>query len=850
MYMHVLSAEDGNEEIWCESEPDTDTEEYCQENDVPAFPEFPCDTSERQSASALSMWLIGFLLTLQARFYLPDRAVDALIKFFFAFLTVVSRYSPSIEAIARAFPSSLHLLRKRIQLKDHFNKLVVCTKCFATYDYEICFYVEGTQRFSKRCTCVKFPNHPHQRRRQLCGNLLLKTAEFLSGKKLLYPFKLYCYKGLQASLQTLLLRSEFYLNCQLWRDRSSSPDSLDDVYGGRIWNEFQSFLLYPLSFAFILNIDWFQPFTHTQASVGVIYLTVLNLPRFLRYKRENVILVGIIPGPNEPQDMNPFLQPLVKELLKFWEGIKMSVSIPIGVTEQIVKGAVLCVACDLPAGRKICGFLGHSAKLGCSKCLKVFPGSVGDMDYSGFDRSQWQMRGDKQHRENVDKTKKCPTKTGQAKAESMYGCRYSVLLELPYFDAPRMLSIDPMHNLFLGTCKRMMSVWLERNFITKHHYQRIQKVIDDMSVPSDIGRIPQKVESGFAGFKADQYKTWATVYSIPALYGIIPADHFECWRHFVLACRILCKQKLSYTDINLADALLIRFCKRAQTIYGKTVVSPNMHLHGHLKDVILDYGPPQEFWLFSFERYNGMLGNQPTNNRSIESQLMKRFLSDTCAYSYQYPEEFNKELRSLIVLNAVSGSVRDTLTPDLFALPPKYKRSVFDSDAVGTLQVLLSKLHPSVDLSELTVTVNSVFEKYSSITLHGKSFTSTGNSKQPHSLVQARWVEDLYGKPPTSLPDPHDPACNLRPVKVHYYLKAFYFVNNSPSEKLFAFVSWLFPHPQRHAYGKPAELWCNDLYESFGLHSFVPLEHLLCRCAHAIIIHNEEHLSLTVSLVE
>ena len=31
------------------------------------------------------------------------------------------------------------------------------------------------------------------------------------------------------------------------------------------------------------------------------------------------------------------------------------------------------------------------------------------------------------------------------------------------------------------------------------------------------------------------------------------------------------------------------------------------------------------FWLFPFERYNGILEGQPTNNRSIELQLMRRF---------------------------------------------------------------------------------------------------------------------------------------------------------------------------------------------------------------------------------
>lgn len=42
-----------------------------------------------------------------------------------------------------------------------------------------------------------------------------------------------------------------------------------------------------------------------------------------------------------------------------------------------------------------------------------------------------------------------------------------------------------------------------------------------------------------------------------------------------------------------------------------------MHLHGHLKDVILDYGPVQEFWCFPFERYNMIL----VSNQQIIVQL-------------------------------------------------------------------------------------------------------------------------------------------------------------------------------------------------------------------------------------
>lgn len=143
----------------------------------------------------------------------------------------------------------------------------------------------------------------------------------------------------------------------------------------------------------------------------------------------------------------------------------------------------------------------------------------------------------------------------------------------------------------------------------------IQERIDNMNVPADIGRIPRKIETEFSGSTADQYKNWVTLYSVPCLYSIVDNDKLECWRHFVLACRLLCKRSLTLSDITLADALLLQFCRRIQQpdMFGKKAVTPNMHMHCHLKSVILDFGPLYAFWLFSYERYNGILGNQPSS---------------------------------------------------------------------------------------------------------------------------------------------------------------------------------------------------------------------------------------------
>ena len=52
---------------------------------------------------------------------------------------------------------------------------------------------------------------------------------------------MYCYLGIEKSLQPLLSMSEFHVECEKWRNRSLQPNVLRDVYDGKVWEEFQSF---------------------------------------------------------------------------------------------------------------------------------------------------------------------------------------------------------------------------------------------------------------------------------------------------------------------------------------------------------------------------------------------------------------------------------------------------------------------------------------------------------------------------------------------------------------------------------------------------------------------------------
>ena len=189
-----------------------------------------------------------------------------------------------------------------------------------------------------------------------------------------------------------------------------------------------------------------------------------------------------------------------------------------------------------------------TADFGCSKCLKRFSGPIGQKDYSGFDRMQWPMRNIQDHKQNIKCIRQCTTKTGCNELESKYGCRYSILLELPYFDPIRMTIIDPMHNLYLGTAKHLKDVWIQQGLITNKDMSHIQSRVDCVQAPLYVGRIPHKIASSFAGFTADQFKNWTNLFSLMALHDVLPLEHLQCWRYFVLASRILCQMQITDAD--------------------------------------------------------------------------------------------------------------------------------------------------------------------------------------------------------------------------------------------------------------------------------------------------------------
>lgn len=98
------------------------------------------------------------------------------------------------------------------------------------------------------------------------------------------------------------------------------------------------------------------------------------------------------------------------------------------------------------------------------------------MDYSGYNRLLWKPWTESQHHSDCLKVETCKTKCDIQKMESKLGVLPYALLKLPYFNPIQFIAIDLMYNLFLGTSKCMFSIWIEKGFLSKHHWSSIDEI--------------------------------------------------------------------------------------------------------------------------------------------------------------------------------------------------------------------------------------------------------------------------------------------------------------------------------------------------------------------------------------
>jgi hypothetical protein len=360
-----------------------------------------------------------------------------------------------VQSLVSSIPLDVRRVFDILNLQPHTQSFICCPECYKLYpDSQNCPFL---------CT------HQPTSDSEICHTPLYKS-KVIRGVEKRYPTRKFLYHDMKAWLANMLSRRDIeeHADRNVFSISHNVDEELRDIWDGKVFREFKGPdgkpFIQPGSeegrYIFSLCMDGFNPFIMKEAgkkvSVGAIYMVLLNLPIDIRYRAENMFLVGIIPGPREPslEQINHVLAPLVDDLLHFWKPgvfIKQTAHHLYG---RLCRAALIPIVCDLPAARQISGLASHAASHFCSFCRLPFH------EIDSLDVSSWPQRTWKEHRQAASAWKNATSGAARLRLYRQTGIRWSELLRLPYWDPTNFVVLDCMHSLLLGVLRRhCRDVW-------------------------------------------------------------------------------------------------------------------------------------------------------------------------------------------------------------------------------------------------------------------------------------------------------------------------------------------------------------------------------------------------------
>ena len=386
-------------------------------------------------------------LLLHVIYRVPRRATRILLIALRALVRVTMGRSDDLAQTGLApesLPIDIRTILGRFDLDPVTRPYICCPACHAIYP----------KPYPETCSYQLTPKS------KPCGAQLWRTRTIL-GRGFSFPIREFVYQEMKYWLARLLSRNglEDLMDAMLKRAMGKAPEVMLDIWDAPVFRELTMpdgtrFVDAPPGEArliFGLSVDGFNPFQSKTAkqsvTVTAIYMYCLNLPPHLRYRPENMYLVGVIPGPGKPKtdwEINHFLRPLVDELLQLWNsGVYYSRTSKY-VGGRLVRCALVPLVCDLPAARQVAGFGSYSSAYFCHMC------NLGLDDIDELDMDKWGIRTCEEHRKAAEAWRDMPSVAQRKAAFKLNSTRWSALLDLPYWDPIRFTVIDSMHNHYLG----------------------------------------------------------------------------------------------------------------------------------------------------------------------------------------------------------------------------------------------------------------------------------------------------------------------------------------------------------------------------------------------------------------
>ena len=144
----------------------------------------------------------------------------------------------------------------------------------------------------------------------------------------------------------------------------------------------------PHDVALGLSTDGFVVFKNRKQTAWPLIIFLYNLPPDQQFLIQNILSLGVIPGPNKPKDFNSFLWPFTQEMLRLACGEKAFDGCTL--KKFILQAFLIIIFGDIPAISAVMRMKGHNGLSPCRMCKIVAVPAVASQNnthYTPLDRS-------------------------------------------------------------------------------------------------------------------------------------------------------------------------------------------------------------------------------------------------------------------------------------------------------------------------------------------------------------------------------------------------------------------------------------------------------------------------------
>lgn len=316
-----------------------------------------------------------------------------------------------------------------------------------------------------------------------------------------------------------------------------------------------------------LSTDGFAPFKRRKNTAWPLIIFNYNLPPEIRFHMDNILALGVIPGPKKPVDIDSFLWPLLQELHRLATGVR---AFDILTSTLFSLRAYLILAFgDIPAVSMIMHMKGHNGISPCRMCeivgLRV-PNSRATTHYVPLDRANHPsvpadtvhvydaanlpLRNHKTLLAQANEVQSALTVTEASNLAKKYGIKgVPDLSYAPGLSFPSSFPYDFMHLIWENLVKNLILLWtgefkgvnegVESYTLPKAVWEAIGVTTAESgsTIPSAYGSRVPNVATHRSQCSAEMWSFW-TLYLGPVLLRR-RFQHQKYYVHFIRLVRLL-----------------------------------------------------------------------------------------------------------------------------------------------------------------------------------------------------------------------------------------------------------------------------------------------------------------------